>query len=99
MFKTKRSTSNFKKVFYKHEYNKKINKFISIYLNNKSTPLLKYYFTSNNKKKSVSKTKLKSICVLTNRTHSINKTYNISRISLREMFSFGIVPGFKKAVW
>jgi len=24
MFKTKRSTSNFKKVFYKHEYNKKI---------------------------------------------------------------------------
>jgi hypothetical protein len=31
MFKTKRSTSNFKKVFYKHEYNKKINKFISIF--------------------------------------------------------------------
>lgn len=39
MFKTKRSTSNFKKVFYKHEYNKKINKFISIYLKQKSQNL------------------------------------------------------------
>jgi ribosomal protein S14 len=36
----------------------------------------------------ISKTKIKAICLLTNRTHSINKIYNISRISLREMFAF-----------
>ena len=98
MLKTKRSSIKFKKVFYKDEYNKKVNKFISIYLKNKTVHLSKYYFILN-LKKTVSKTKLKSICVLTNRTHSINKNYNISRIYLREMFSFGIIPGYKKAVW
>ena len=101
MLKTKRSALKLKKKFYKYEYKKKINKFISIFLNNnnKNTYFSKYYFTLKRNSSNISKTKIKAICLLTNRTHSINKNYNLSRISLREMFAFGIIPGYKKAVW
>jgi ribosomal protein S14 len=101
MLKTKRSVLKFKKKIYKYEYKQKINKFISIFFNNnnKNTYFSKYYFTLKRNNINISKTKIKAICLLTNRTHSINKIYNISRISLREMFAFGIIPGYKKAVW
>ena len=46
-----------------------------------------------------SKVKLKPICLLSNRSKSVNKYYNISRIKQRDMLSFGIFPGYKKAVW
>jgi len=101
MLKTKRSILNFKKILNKYEYIKKLNKFIYVYLNNSSynSYLSKNYFQYKKRIHKISKTKIKSICLLTNKTRSINKFYSISRISLREMFSFGIIPGYKKAVW
>jgi ribosomal protein S14 len=38
-------------------------------------------------------------CILTNRTRATFQKFNISRIVLRDLMSFGIIPGYKKAVW
>ena len=38
-------------------------------------------------------------CILTNRTRGTFQKFNISRIVLRDLMSFGIIPGYKKAVW
>lgn len=45
----------------------------------------------------VSKTKLVRRCILNNRSKSL-RPYNISRIKLRELLQFGIIPGYKKSV-
>jgi ribosomal protein S14 len=38
-------------------------------------------------------------CILTNRKGSIDRKFLLSRIVLRDLMQFGIIPGFKKAVW
>lgn len=101
MLKTNRSILRLKKKLSLLEHKKKINKFLHIFLNNykKNDILSSNFFISNKKEIKISKTKIKPICSLTSRTKSINKHYNVSRIVFREMLSFGIFPGYKKAVW
>lgn len=48
--------------------------------------------------KNNSKVKLVRRCVLNNRSRGLTKPYNVSRIKLRELIQFGIVPGYKKSV-
>lgn len=43
-------------------------------------------------------TKLVRRCVITNRSKSI-RPFKVSRIVARELMGFGIIPGYKKAVW
>jgi ribosomal protein S14 len=38
-------------------------------------------------------------CVHTNRRNVSLKSYRTSRIFFRELLQFGVIPGFKKAVW
>ncbi len=38
-------------------------------------------------------------CKITNRGRGTFQHFHISRVLLRELMSFGIVPGYKKAVW
>lgn len=101
MLKKQRLFLSNKKKYLKLEYQKNINKFMSIYLNNNKLSVLNFnkYTCFLKKKKSISNAKIKSICALTNRTKSVNNKFNISRIIFREMLCFGIFPGFKKAVW
>lgn len=47
----------------------------------------------------LSKTKIVRRCVLTNRGRSSLRPYNISRVILRELLQFGVIPGYSKAVW
>lgn len=49
--------------------------------------------------KSSSKVKMVRRCVLTNRNRGVLRPFGVSRIYLREMIQFGVVPGFSKAVW
>lgn len=49
------------------------------------------------KRKRIS-TKLVNRCVLTNRSKTV-RHFKISRLKAREFISFGILPGYKKAVW
>lgn len=46
-----------------------------------------------------SKTKIQRRCLFTNRSRVSNGAFGISRIKLRELLKFNIIPGYKKAVW
>ncbi len=50
-------------------------------------------------KNKFSKTKLVRRCILTNRSRGSLQTFGVSRSFLRELLQFGIIPGYKKAVW
>jgi len=52
-----------------------------------------------NVNKKGSKTLLRNRCVISGRSNSINKQYNLSRIVMREYLQLGLIPGYKKAVW
>jgi len=51
------------------------------------------------KKSKFSTTQIKNRCALTYRSHSTLQVFKLSRIRLREFFSLGLVPGYKKAAW
>lgn len=53
---------------------------------------------SNVKQRNFSKSKIVRRCILTNRSRGSIRPYNISRVKLRELLQFGIIPGYKKAV-
>lgn len=53
----------------------------------------------NLKQKNYSKTKIVRRCILTNRSRGSIRPFNVSRVKLRELFQFGIIPGYKKSVW
>jgi ribosomal protein S14 len=44
-------------------------------------------------------TRMRNRCVITNRGRGVLQEFRLSRLQLREMFSLGIVPGYKKSVW
>ena len=52
---------------------------------------------SFNKKNS--KVRITRRCVINNRSRSVVRPFGISRIHLRELLQFGLVPGYSKAVW
>jgi small subunit ribosomal protein S14 len=99
-FKKKDKNNRF--LYNKNEINKKIKKFLFIYLlnskkyNNKQKSKFLYLFF---KKQIKNKTKITFRCILTNRSRGNYRLFNISRLALREMIHLGIMPGYTKAVW
>jgi small subunit ribosomal protein S14 len=88
--------------FNKNEINKKVDKFLFLnILNNKKISNKNLFSFLFNMKKSnmISKTKIKNSCIISGRNKSVEKKFSLSRIKLREFISFGILPGYKKAVW
>ncbi len=89
--------------FSKVEKLKKVNKFIKITLlsktfkNTKRVYLLKAIYKV--KESSFYKNRIHRRCILTNRSRGVYRFSGISRNSLRELLQFGIIPGYKKAVW
>ena len=43
--------------------------------------------------------RLRNRCRITGRTRGYMRQFGISRITFREMASFGLIPGIKKASW
>jgi len=97
----------------KFEYKNKVKKFVLLnILSNKENHFIKtnknsykkenlyksLYFNFN-KKGSCFKTKIVKHCLLNNKTKSVYKKFNLSRSILRELMLFGVIPGYKKAVW
>jgi len=58
--------------------------------------LLIYKFT---KKFKIIKNSIKNFCFFTHRSFGTTKKFGVSRLQLRFLMQFGILPGFKKAVW
>lgn len=92
-----------RKKFYSLEISCKIDKFLTVHLLQDRFFIDKSYlrFINNLLRSSTDslKSKLKNKCVLTYRSKSVEKKYNISRIILRDMLRSGIFPGYKKAIW
>ncbi len=96
-----------RKFYNKFENKKLINKFIFTNLLNKknqennkkiekiNTILLQKQL--NNKRNS--KVRIVRRCVFNNRNRGVLRSFGISRVYLRELMLFGIVPGYSKAVW
>lgn len=74
-------------------------KFLYTNFLNKNKKTSKVKILNNLKQKNFSKVKIVRRCVLNNRARGSVRPYNISRIKLRELFQFGMVPGYKKSVW
>ena len=93
--------------FYKIEKLKKLRKFIFVKLLNKnasfSNSLYNHllFFFSKKKQKMYNKLKVRMTnrCVINNRNRGVLRSYSISRVLLRNLMQFGIVPGYSKAVW
>ena len=94
-----------RKDFNKNEYKQLINKYIKInLLNNKKEKINKQQIILNtsykrNFTKNKSKTKIVTRCILTYKQRNIYKPFQISRSQFKELLSFGVIPGSKKAVW
>jgi ribosomal protein S14 len=92
---------NRKQFFKKEFFNKKI-KFLFINLLNKNKHLqqnskqLDFFLKLKQKN---SKTKIIRRCIFNNRSRGSLRFLGVSRIYLRELLQFGVIPGYKKAVW
>jgi ribosomal protein S14 len=106
MIFSKIKDKNLRKSVLKTEHKNKIKKFILINFLNSNKNRKKFNINANvfnNKIKPKylikNKTKLTSRCIITNKSRVVNKNINISRSTLRDMLQFGLIPGYKKAVW
>ncbi len=74
-------------------------KFLFTHYFNKNKDVNRCQDVLNLKQKNYSKTKIVRRCILTNRSRGSIRPFNVSRVKLRELFQFGIIPGYKKSVW
>lgn len=91
--------SKIRKQFKKKEVLNTSLKFIYTNYFNKNKNSSKIEQFINIKQKNFSKTKVVRRCILTNRARGSIRPYNVSRVKLRELLQFGIIPGYKKSVW
>jgi ribosomal protein S14 len=90
-----------RKAFQSLEKSKIIKKFIFFSLLNEDTSKkkLSLLILSSLKFKKISKIRIVRRCILTNRNRGVLRPFGISRIYLRELMQFGLIPGYSKAVW
>ena len=107
MLFTKVKDLNLRLKFSKFELKKKIDKYVKINILTKSLVLKKLqkkraYILKSLYKDSFtkySKVKVTQRCILTNRSRGVYRSHSISRNIFRDLLQFGIIPGYKKAVW
>ncbi|WP_338481644.1 30S ribosomal protein S14 [Wolbachia endosymbiont (group A) of Nomada hirtipes] len=84
------------------QYKEKREKLKSI-INNKNLSIVER-FTAQNKlikklPRNSSKTKIRNRCALTGRPRGVYRKFGLCRIVLRDLCSFGQVPGLTKSSW
>ena len=67
-------------------------------LKNDQKKIILKYFNSKLQKKS-SKSKLMKRCLLTSKSRLMYKRFKVSRVKLKDMLDYGLIPGYNKAVW
>ena len=87
--------------FYRSESDKRVRKFLFINILNEKNINKKRIacLTKNLLNKLISKVRINSRCIVNNRGRSSTRSLGISRVHLRELLQFGLVPGYSKAVW
>lgn len=93
----------YRKKYYKFEKLQIVENFVfkNLIANPKYSKKLKklIFFKFYNIKKNRLKNRNVRRCVLTNRGRSTLRPFKISRVLLRELMGFGIIPGYSKSVW
>jgi ribosomal protein S14 len=106
MYYLKIKDQKYRKHFKKFEIKFILKKFVIknllafLYYNSKISIIQKkkiYYQLLKYKKKNILN-KIVRRCILTNRSKSL-RFLKISRLEAKELISFGIIPGYKKAIW
>lgn len=107
MLSAKIKDIKFRKSYSESEKKKIVNKVLFINLLNKK----KYIKQNNNSsmtfsvlnnvlnRKYNSKVRITRRCVFNNRNRGVVRSFGISRVYLRELMQFGLIPGYSKAVW
>ena len=92
--------------FYRVEKLKKIKKFLFVnFLNGKKqidfnrSCLLMSLFKKKKNLKLKTGVRISNICIFNNRSKSVLRPYGISRVLMRDLMQFGVLPGYSKAVW
>jgi ribosomal protein S14 len=91
--------------FLKTEHKNKIYKYLFIKFSFLKTKINRKFIKKTLlilKKKSFyksNKIKLIKRCIVNNRSRGVHKPFNMSRLIFRNLLQFGIIPGYKKAVW
>lgn len=92
--------------FYRVEKLKKIKKFLFVnFLNDKKQTTysrgygLMLFFKKKQKLKLKTSVRISNNCIFNNRSKSVLRPYGISRILMRDLMHFGVLPGYSKAVW
>jgi len=105
MLSSKQKDIKIRNRFYKYENLNKITKLLFIYLSSRKNLKTNLKIKSTNLQKLhskirfFSKIKIRARCALTNRIGGLYRPYFISRIVMRELIQFGILPGYTKSVW
>lgn len=104
MLSLKKKDLKVRQKFLNNEQLKRVNKFLFVNtLNNTKSSDLEKTFTIFSKKglnRSLdSKVKITRRCIINNRNRSVIRPFGISRVYLRELLQFGLLPGYTKAVW
>jgi ribosomal protein S14 len=68
-------------------------------IENKSGSKNLFFIRKTKKNKLNSKVIFTRRCIINNRGRGVFRPFGISRIYLRELLQFGLVPGYSKAVW
>ena len=98
MLLSKTKDLKIRKLFLKKEIQNLSLKFIYTNFFNRNKKVLKFRSLKAFKQKNFSKTKIVRRCIFNNRSRGSIRPFNISRIKLKELFQFGIIPGYKKSV-
>jgi len=64
----------------------------------KSLFFYKYFKKFNGIKYKIS-TRVLNKCILSNRNRKTFSKFKLSRLASKDLLSFGLIPGYKKAVW
>lgn len=104
MLSLKKKDLKVRQKFLNNEQLKRVNKFLFVNtLNSSKTSDLEKTFTIFSKEslnRSLdSKVKITRRCIINNRNRSVIRPFGISRVYLRELLQFGLLPGYTKAVW
>jgi ribosomal protein S14 len=110
MLFSKVKDNKIRQIYLQFEYKRRAKKFVftnilsnSLNLSNKSfyknENLYKSLYLKFNIKKYCFKNKIVNHCLINNKTKSVYKKFNLSRSILRDLMLFGLIPGYKKAVW
>jgi ribosomal protein S14 len=101
MLHLKTKDLKYRKKFLQREKSFLIGKFIFLYFLKNSSKSLRFLSEKFVQKylKGSFRMKIVNRCIITNRGRGVFRPFGCSRLVLRNLFLFGIIPGFKKAVW